>query len=244
MSREIGLRIKGLASVLLYFGINYALIFILAIIIYLVTPASDLTNEEFTVKYGALLTMIPLIVILIVLAIVNFKELKTIVANQLVKGKTYLHSLYIFLSYFIAVYVLGMFAIFLPNLEETDNQEAINTMLNGDGRIMMVISVALLAPIVEELVFRYSLINFLESFKFLSKLKVLPYIISALIFTVIHETNIFFNFSLENAFNFLLYLVPALVLSIGYMRTNKNIVAVIITHILINILSLLASLLV
>ncbi len=104
---------------------------------------------------------------------------------------------------------------------ETENQDIIVDMFNT-YRIPTIISVALFAPIIEELVFRYSIGTLVKNNKvFLA--------ISSIAFGAMHGIGIIT----------ILYVIIGLILGLIYLKYKKNIVAPIIVHILNNTLSVI-----
>ena len=117
----------------------------------------------------------------------------------------------------------------------SENQEVIEEILSGNGKWFMILSVAIGAPIFEELVFRKFIYGYLSRTK-------LPIILSiaitALVFALIHCTSE--NFLSWTAYFFLAnYLVLALSLTLPYVFSKENIYVSILVHMFNNILSLL-----
>jgi len=101
------------------------------------------------------------------------------------------------------------------------NQEAVVAAFERNKTIMFA-AVVIFAPIVEELVFRYSFSTFIKNqYAFV--------IISSLIFGLMHSTGI----------AIIVYFVLGLCLSLIYLKTNKNIISSIIVHILNNLFAIL-----
>lgn len=152
----------------------------------------------------------------------------------------------------IAIYGVGIIAgIILTWLNVTDeaaNQQSINEMLNASSPIefiLMIIFITILAPIVEELVFRkgvYGIIGGL-TMNSLSKrdqlsvknphmiASIFAIIVSSLAFGAIHATDAYL----------LVYGGLGVVLGLTYYFSNKNIIAAIGVHILYNSISLLLT---
>lgn len=139
----------------------------------------------------------------------------------------------------VSILVFSELFDFLVNVfhieEGANNQEIIEEALTGNGKWAMIISVAIVAPIFEELVFRKFL------YGFLSKIKlhiVVTTIIIALLFALVHCTSE--NFLTLIAYFFLLnYLSLSLCLTIPFVVTKGNMYVSIIIHMFNNIYSLL-----
>lgn len=122
------------------------------------------------------------------------------------------------------------------NIEgDANNQEVIEVALKGDGKWAMIISVAIVAPIFEELVFRKFLYGFLSRIKLHI---VLTTIIIALLFALVHCTSE--NFLTLIAYFFLLnYLSLSLCLTVPFVVSKGNMYVSIIIHMFNNIYNLL-----
>ena len=99
---------------------------------------------------------------------------------------------------------------------EMQNQDAIIEAYKN-SKILMTISIALFAPFIEEMVFRYS-------FSTLIKNDTLFIIISSLVFGLLHGIGIVT----------ILYVMLGALLALIYLKTNKNVIASTIAHILNN----------
>ncbi|MGL4382390.1 MAG: CPBP family glutamic-type intramembrane protease, partial [Bacilli bacterium] len=67
--------------------------------------------------------------------------------------------------------------------------------------------------------------------------KVLPYLISALIFAFFHQINLFTNFNTHVLISYMQYLLLAIGLCLSYYYSNRKICVSILVHILLNGLS-------
>lgn len=148
---------------------------------------------------------------------------------------------------FIICVVAGMLAIYLfgelfewlqvkLNIDGTsENQEMIEMTLTGNAKWLMIISVAIGAPIFEECIFRKFLYGYLSRTKLHIILNI---IITAFVFALIHCTSE--DFSTGTAYFFLAnYLTLSLSLTISYVLSKENIYASILIHIFNNTLSLI-----
>ncbi len=223
--------IKGIVSFLLYFLLN----FIGAIVINFTNFFPNITPTK---------TLIVLIVMNLILVFMlyflNVKTIKKYILDKISFSGTLKNALIMFGLYFLALIIISILITALPEFTETNNQQQLNELYFKGNKFLFIILVVVFAPIIEELVFRYSLINIIDNFKFLSKIKILPYILSAFIFSLMHETAIFSEISPITIVHFMMYFIPSLVICLGYMLTNKNIFATILLHFLINALSVIA----
>ena len=104
---------------------------------------------------------------------------------------------------------------------EMQNQEMIVEAFKNN-RVIMFLSVVLFAPFIEEMVFRYSFSTFIKNdYVFI--------IISSLVFGLMHSAGI----------AIIVYFVLGVCLSLIYLKTNKNIIASIIAHVLNNAFAVL-----
>ncbi|WOO87553.1 CPBP family intramembrane glutamic endopeptidase [Mollicutes bacterium LVI A0039] len=116
-----------------------------------------------------------------------------------------------------------------------DNQSMINQVLLSDEKLYVIIVVCFLAPVVEEYIFRYGLINNL----FKHRSKVIQVVLPALVFAYIHIGFTQLTESFEVAINLLVLYIPmAAVYCFVYVK-EKNIAYPLILHILNNIGSVL-----
>lgn len=170
---------------------------------------------------GNLLLLIPLIILL---AKAIFRDLKIFKSE---------------LWHNIAVVIFGFALMFFGQsflarvyqyfdiYDTSDNQALINFALQSDTKIFIIFSVVVLAPLLEELVFRKLFFGFLEE-----KLKfprILVLFLSAALFASLHALDIFF----------FQYFFMALILAGSYVLSKKNIIIPIGIHFLNNAMILL-----
>lgn len=140
-------------------------------------------------------------------------------------------ALLIYFSGYLFEYIYELFDI----QSDSSNQEAIELALFGKGKLMMIIQVALIAPIFEELVFRKFSFGFFKECKFN---KVLSFLIVTFIFAIIHCSSE--NFLKIDAYIYLLnYFALSAILSGSYVLSKDNVFSSILVHMINNILSLL-----
>lgn len=110
------------------------------------------------------------------------------------------------------------------------NQAMIVETLNSNGSFIMILSVVLLGPIVEELIFRKTIFSFFKN-------KTFAILLSSLVFGLVHLTN---ESSLVTALiNLPSYLIPGLVFGYIYAKNDENLIAPTLTHILSNAISVI-----
>lgn len=151
-----------------------------------------------------------------------------------------------------AAIVIGLFFQMIGVSDNADNQQSILEMIEASTPIQLVLIVAfitVLAPVVEELVFRkgiYGIIgklstDFMAKFDIAVDVKkrhlmanIIAIIFSSFAFGLIHATDVYI----------LLYGGLGIVLGIVYFMTNKNVMSSIAVHMIYNTISLLVTILV
>ena len=138
---------------------------------------------------------------------------------------------------FIVMYICNIIVSVVYELfnltGESANEELINSILLSDAALPMIISVVLLAPIAEELLFRKILFGVCEkTFRFKP---VFSIIISTLIFSFIHVTDI------ESLVYIFQYIPLAFVMCVLYSYFKNNIYASILLHMANNTFAVLAT---
>ncbi|HHU55168.1 MAG TPA: CPBP family intramembrane metalloprotease [Acholeplasmataceae bacterium] len=145
----------------------------------------------------------------------------------------------------IVIIVGGFIAILLVNLlitlfyqligikGDSANEEAVREMLNSNMRPFMVIVVVILAPILEELMFRKILIGFLIETLHLHK--VVAFSISAFVFAFVHVIGDF-----QEIIFIIPYLALSIVITLSYAFSKNNIYVPIGVHFLNNLLAIFA----
>lgn len=166
--------------------------------------------------FGSLLLVVLLIVFLAKTIAADFKGFRKHLGYNL---------LTIFLG-FIVIYLvqLGLTQLYdLLKIEGTSgNQTAIEDALGSSTGILMVLSAVLLAPLSEELLFRHLLFGVVE--KKLHAPVIIAVMVSALLFALMHGTDIFY----------FQYLALALILCGSYVLFDHNIFIPIGIHFLNN----------
>lgn len=216
--------LHGLLTLLLYFVIDTALVIVCSLIF-----GPDLTFTHFV-----FITLFTLILIYLF----NRKELN----YQFIKGinqKGWMKQAFIgmgwiyLLSYLLAILVVT----FNITIVQSSNDTALLELFKNTPKIMIFIGTVVLAPTLEEIVFRFGLFTLLTKNKRTNHYW--PYILSALVFTFIHDTSIITHFSPTTIVTFLGYFNLSLVISFMYRKSDHNIMVVILLHSINNFISLL-----
>ena len=262
-------RTKSLFTIIYYFFVMYILsefVSSIAISIYLyanqfssdiINPNSDYFNQNVYEHMQSSLNIILQIVIygiaiigVVILMWKPFEEdLKRINKKTFAFGAMGFGLLY-------AANIVGTIFLTLIGVmnfkSNASNQDAINSMFNTSipNLIILFIVIVIMAPILEELVFRKAIFKQFKN-------KYLALIVSSLAFGMLHVissallvfiniTNgeaAFFDFVLE-----LIYVIPyslmGFALGIAYIKSNKNIVSSMFAHFLNNLISYIGSLII
>ena len=105
-------------------------------------------------------------------------------------------------------------------------------MLNSNGIVFIVLSAVLIGPVVEELVFRKSIFGLIKN-------NTIAILVSSIIFGAIHLTaEASFAEALINGIS---YFAMGLVFGFIYIKNQRNIMAPIAVHILVNLISVVGS---
>lgn len=134
-----------------------------------------------------------------------------------------------YLSNFISMTLSD--ALKIP-MSESINQMTIVRMLNSNGVIFIILSAVLIGPIVEELIFRKSIFGLIKN-------QYVALAASSFIFGAIHLTA---EASISAALiNGISYFAMGLIFGYIYIKNDKNIMAPIAVHILVNLISVVGS---
>lgn len=142
----------------------------------------------------------------------------------------------ILLCYAALIYlnnIVNMIYGLLGDTGESANEGLINLLLTSNGKWFMIISVVLIAPLTEEIIFRKLLIDTCElKFKFKPWLAIL---VSALVFSFIHVSDLA---SIKYIFQYLALAVP---ICCAYHFSENNIVTSFTMHLINNLLSVIVT---
>ena len=216
--------------------------------IQVLNPQSPLYNEaiykEFANKYEVLLELIVYVILLIGICIPSFPLLKE--DFKRINKKTFLFGLLGLAAIIVSSIICSSLLTSLGVNNEAGNEQAITDMFSSsftNGLLLSLVTV-IMAPIIEELVFRKAL------FTILGNRTRLALVISSLIFGSMHiinpcieeiATGNFYTFSIEFIY-LIIYSVMGLVLGLTYIKTERNVIGSIFTHMLNNFCSLIITL--
>lgn len=119
----------------------------------------------------------------------------------------------------VGVVLANLFQYFINGSLNTDNTENVRSMVDTIHPILSVFMISAFAPIIEELTFRESIIGFVK--KENKMLIMVMVLISIVIFDCIH---------LYRWQEFFYYLPLSVVLTVFYIRNNRNVYASMIMH--------------
>ena len=206
---------KDFKPIVLYFLIQ----FIVAIIVggvanvFTANNNSEISNDMVT----TIGNIISFSIIFIIFISLYFKKIKYDAKKLTRKNVLFV----IIVAILMFVFNLIVTSVFMNLGVSMDNQDSVNTMISN-SQIIMSFLVAVAIPFIEEMVFRYSLSTIIKN-------KVVFVIVSSILFGVIHGIGI----------ATVLYVVLGAIISIVYLKTDKNVIASSIVHIINNLLSLL-----
>ena len=123
---------------------------------------------------------------------------------------------------FVTNFIVSFIYMLLKIEGESNNEEIITKMLLSEGALPMIISVVILAPLAEELLFRKIMFGVCE--KTLNLKPIITIILSTLVFSFIHVTDVE---SLKYIFQ---YIPLALIMCSIYHLSDNNIFASILIH--------------
>ncbi len=191
----------------------------------------DIANDKYAMSILQYLSYVPFTIFAIFILkdelINDFKEFKK--KWLLIVGA----SIAAFIVMYLVNFIIAIVYEFLNISGESANEELINSILLSNAALPMIISVVLLAPIAEEILFRKILMGVCEeSFKMKP---IFAIIISTLIFSFIHVSDIE---SLKYIFQ---YIPLAAIMCCLYHYFNNNIYASIILHMMNNTLAVILT---
>jgi len=172
-------------------------------------------------------------------AVISFLVILLIARKILIEGLVTLFSkvryIALALGGFALMYIanIGLTVLYdvLGIVGNSLNQEYLETMISVNP-LIMALPIAILIPVVEEVVFRGVMLEYFER-----RIGVIGgVIISSALFGLIHVSNA------ESLVFFPIYFTLGLILALIYVKSNKNILVPIIAHILNNGIAVLALL--
>ena len=148
----------------------------------------------------------------------KFYIIYTIVAVIIFTGLAYL------ISYLINLAV-----------DVSENQKTIESIMKTSAMVPMIISTAIFAPVVEELIYRKCVFHYTRSFKIY-----FGYILSIVLFTLPHIFSSIGKFSVGTFFLMMIpYVIDAFMLALIYHKGKFNIYTTILCHMMNNILAII-----
>lgn len=148
-------------------------------------------------------------------------------------GKILVGCIIMFIVMYALNLIVGLIYQSFGLMGESENEQIINDILLSDAALPMIVSVVLLAPIAEELLFRKILFGVCE--KTFNLKPIFSIIISTLIFSFIHvadPTSLIYIFQ---------YIPLAAVMCILYSYFKNNVYASIILHMMNNTFAVIAT---
>jgi uncharacterized protein len=206
-------------------------------------------TSAYTYNKNALLMFSTYLIVALVLMAFNhkvvIKDFNLLLADK--EEPIFTKSIKGFAAMLVATFLINIPVTLISQLlnfkSTSDNQTQIINMLNSSAGIFLILSTVILAPIVEELVFRYSIFN-------LFKNKKIAIVVSAIFFGSIHLTSemvlLFMNgFEMMKFLEVIILSIPYIgigaFLAYYYHKTKENITLLIILHALSNLFAVLAA---
>ncbi len=215
---------------------------IVALLLYFLINDGNIFKDDLAISsnQALLLNILLMAVVGIALISMNFKYLRDNFKTFLTK-----YNLTIALLILPVVFVLNfIFTVLSTVMGYSDasslNQDMLEEMFSSSSKIAFFFMVVVLAPFIEEMIFRASIYELFKPKKVVSKVFVLFFM--AFAFTLIHDITIITNFSMESIFVFFSYFVSAFILSLAFIM-SQNIFVPMLGHLLINIMAFISLLL-
>ncbi len=198
----------------------------------------DYTGSSLAPFYASLYQFLIYLVLILLLLKFLLKDLKYDFKRfKLVKNQWAVIIITGYLYVVLGNYLSSLISTLLSNalsipISESVNQMSIVRMLNSNGVVFIVLSAVFIGPIVEELIFRKSIFGLIKN-------QHVALAVSTIVFGAIHLTA---EASLSAALiNGVSYFTMGLIFGYIYLKNDKNIMAPIVVHILVNLISVVAS---
>lgn len=228
-------------SIVLIYGAIMIFITILQVILLSVFP-EILANDSLFTTFNSISNLVLYSLIFMFFIIVFKKYLKDQLLDLWKNRFRVINILVIGFLMMVAASILSSMILEALDVTETsDNQEALNMLVNGSlfDKISLFVFAVLLAPFVEEIVFRKAVLNIFH-FKYnadgskKAKIKKVIFasiaiLISSLVFGLIHVTS-------GDFVQIIYYAFLGIILGLLYLVSNKNIYVPIFVHLLINLM--------
>lgn len=234
-------RVIALINIIIYFlgQIVFPIIFVKLTSFF--TNINSLSEYKNAPNMFILLMLFSNALTLLILLIINRQYLKIKLAQIKESiSKTIVSGIKGYIVIIVVNSILSIILMLLKiNAGEPQNQQAITAIINNSTFFLSLLTIGLITPILEEIIFRMSFMGVL--IKDRPSKNWLFYILAALLFALMHEHNIIFNFSSDSLALFLTYFGSAMVLSGVYKLTKHNIGSTSITHILNNSIAIIIA---
>lgn len=216
-NKEILEEKKDFRPIWIYIVFSFVLPVIIAVIGGIITGGID--EIETVEKLNYITSIILNFIMFFAFLFMYFKKIKIDIKRLTKKNIMFTIVIAIF-AFMVNAIVDEIFTNF--NITST-NQDLVINILNI-YTVPMIINVVLVAPIIEEILFRYSLSTIIKN-------NVLFVIISAVLFGISHGLGI----------TTLLYAFMGMIFAIIYIKTNKNLIAATSAHMINNFLGILVA---
>ncbi|MFV0441337.1 MAG: type II CAAX prenyl endopeptidase Rce1 family protein [Lachnospirales bacterium] len=196
-------------------------------------------EQDFGINTPSFSLVIPSLLAISLTLVFFRKDLIPKISKQIKEPSTYFYALIGPAIYIFSIIVLAIVSILIGADASTasENQETLNAIAANSNKVAYFFMVVILGPILEELVFRYALINIFDVRK--KWLKWIPYVMSIFLFAGIHEIGFFVAPSAESFFSLLSYLTISTTIVLTYVISGRRLVSAIIIHIIINSFSII-----
>ena len=225
---------------------------IILMVIYGIFTNGDLTSEDALIFYSSythIITYTILTPVIILLSIFSIKEDIFKFKNQTNIIKAIISIVAAPIAMYLAMFI-GSIIMELLHLNDTsDNQKALNSVLYGPYKAGIILTVVLMAPIIEELVFRKAIHTAIKPSDKSTAFKIIRVLVSGFCFGMLHVVSPMLQYLLAGEFlNSVLallqvfpYLVMGLVFGAVYEINDGNVFPGIVIHAIWNTISILAT---
>lgn len=218
-----------------FFNLLYAqLIAPIIILVFLIFSALIIDSKSILLNLYLIYDMI-LIVILVLLNGKYLKKQYKVFAN---KFNFLEYSLHVIIGYVLMIILIIFIAYFLIEPVDSENEEAVNELINGSFFLLAFINIVFFTPVKEEIVYRASMFHLIAG-KNIGKakkgLKIFAAIVIVLYFAFIHVDSEFLAgdfFHLISVSYF--YVLLSALITFFYIKYEYNVFAAIGVHILNN----------
>jgi membrane protease YdiL (CAAX protease family) len=209
-------RAKGLITVILYIVLLTLSPFLAFVLLQAFRAITGIFDEDL---FNRLLTWAPFVIALAVFVVIYRKRLKDD-AQRLTRK-----NIYFIIVMAVIVLILNQASnavIDAFSFSDASNIAPVNDLLSANVVFGLIVTVVY-GPVVEELVFRKGIDQIIGDK--IPGSKIIFVVISALSFALVHDTNI----------NAISYIIMGAIYAIGYLKTDKNVIAAIALHFINNL---------